>query len=352
MYEAQTKAAILQRMLDASDPALDLREGSVTFDMLSPAALEMALLYPELDNVLRWGFANPDGSGAYGAYLDLRTGERGIYRKAAVKAVGSVTITGTNGTVIAAGTVLSTGGNSPVLFVTTADGTIASGTVTVAAEAQTGGADGNVAANAITLVFGDLSGVAAVTNGAAFAGGVDEETDADLLARYIEDVRKPATSGNANQYRKWALEVSGISDAKIYPVWNGAGTVKVLLVDTVKRAPASPKVTEVAAYIETVRPVGATVTVAAATEVAINVSGTYTLKAGTTLTDAQAQIAAALAEYLKTLAFVDLTVRYTQIANLVLNADAVADYSGLTVNGGTANITVADGSIAVPGTIT
>ncbi|UKS30146.1 baseplate J/gp47 family protein [Paenibacillus sp. HWE-109] len=348
MYETQTKAAVLQRMLGASDQTLDLREGSATFDLLSPAAIEMARAYMELDNVLKFGFADT----TYGPYLDMETSTRGIYRKLAVKAAGSVRFGGTDGTVIAAGTVLSTGGNSPILFVTKAAGTIASGSVTVAAEAQVGGISGNVAAGAIALVFGNLSGVASVTNSASFAGGVNEETDAELLARFLEDVRKPATSGNANQYRKWALEVSGISDAKVYPIWAGAGTVKVVLLDGNKRAPTTGKVTEATTYIASQQPIGATATVVGATEVAINVVGTYTLKSGSTLAEARAQIAAALTAYLASLAFVDSTVRYTQIANIVLGVDAVIDYSSLTVNGGTSNITVADGSVAIAGTVT
>lgn len=348
MYETETKAAILQRMLDASDQTLDLREGSATFDLLSPAAIELARAYIELDNVLKFGFADT----TYGAYLDLRASERGITRKLAVKAIGSVTFAGTNGTVIASGTVLSTGGNSAVLFVTTAAGTIASGTVTVTAEAQVGGVSGNVAAGAVTLIFGNLAGVTSVTNAAPFAGGINEESDTDLLARFLEDVRKPATSGNANHYRKWALEVSGISDAKVFPIWAGAGTVKVVLLDGNKHAPTSGKVTEVSDYIVTQLPIGATVTVVGATEVAINVAGTYTLKSGATLTEARAQIATALSAYLSTLAFVDPIVRYTQIANIVLSVDAVIDYTSLTINSGTSNITIADGSVAIAGTVT
>ncbi|NHN31122.1 baseplate J/gp47 family protein [Paenibacillus agricola] len=348
-YEDETKTAILARMLAASDPTLDQRQGSPTFDLLSPAAMELAQAYAELDNALRWGFVNADGTGAYGAYLDLRAGELGLTRKAAVKAVGSVTFTGPNGTVIPIGTQVSTGN---VYFVTTAAGTTASGTVTVTAEALVGSAAGNVTIGAINLVAGPLVGIVSVTNAATFNGGADTESDADLTARYFERARKPATSGNANQYRQWALEIAGISDAKVFPLWNGLLTVKVALLDTDKRAPVSGKVAEVAAYIETVRPIGATVSIVAATEFAINVTGTFTLAAGYTLTQARAQILAGLTAYLKTLAFTDATVRYTQIANVVLNTAAVDDYSGLTVNGGAVNVVIAAGSVAIAGTVT
>lgn len=348
-YESQTKATILQRMLGATPAGIDKRQGAITFDMLSPAAMELAQAYIALDNVLKFGFADT----TYGPYLDLRCGERGIYRKPSVKAVGSVTFSGPNGTTIPKGTEVSTGGNTPIYFATTADATVAGGSAAVAVEAKVGGTSGNVAQGTIKNVVGSLAGILAVINSAAFNGGTETESDADMLARYIETVRRPATSGNANQYRQWALEIAGISDAKVYPIWNGTGTVKVALLDANKRAPVPSKVTEVTNYITSVRPVGATVTVVAATELAINVSATYTLKAGSTLADARAQISAGLAEYLKTLAFVDPVVRFTQIANVVLSAAAVVDYANLTVNGvSNSNITIADGSVAVPGTIT
>ncbi|NOU98491.1 baseplate J protein [Paenibacillus sp. LMG 31457] len=337
-------------MLDATASDIDKRQGSVTYDMLSPAAIELALAYAELDNVLKFGFADT----TYGNYLDMRCGELGVYRKQAVKATGSLTFTGPNATVIPLGTRVSTGGNSPVYFVTTAAGTIASGMVTVTAEASSGGASGNVALNTVTLVLGNLAGVVTVINAASFSGGSDVESDADLLARYTERVRKPATSGNANQYLAWAKEVAGVGDAKVYPIWNGAGTVKVVLLNTEKTAPSASVVTAATDYITLVKPVGATATVAGATEVAINVSGNYTLKSGATLTQARAQILAGLTAYLKTVAFVDPIVRYSQIANVVLTADAVTDYdpATLTVNGAKTNVTIADGSVAVAGTVT
>lgn len=349
-YEDQTKEAILQRMLYASRSDVDKREGAITWDALSPASIEFALAYIELNNVLTYGFAGPDMPREY---LILRCAEHGVTPpKPAVKAIGQVTFTGTNGAVIPQGTEVSTGGESPIVFVTTAAGTIASGTVTVAAEAKVGGVDGNVAAGAITLVLGNLTGVTSVTNAADFDGGADEESTASLLQRYLEAVQKPSTSGNANDYKKWAKDIAGISDAKVYPVWNGPGTVKVVIIDEDKTAPIPEKVTEVADYIESVRPIGPTVTVEAAPEVAVNVSVTLILADGAALPEAETQITEGVTDYLKSLAYVDPIVRYSQIANIVLGAEAVVDYSNLTVNGSAANITVADGSVAVIGTVT
>lgn len=356
MYEDQTKAAILDRMLDASPADMDKRQGSVTYDLLSPAAIELTQAFAELDNVLAFGFADT----TFGAYLNMRAREYGLTRKPAVKATGPLMFMGPDGTVIPAGTLASTGGDNPVYFVTTADATITNGLTTATAEAQEPGASGNVAANAVTTLLGDLVGIITVTNTSYFQGGVDAESDASLLARYYERAQRPATSGNANQYRQWALEVPGVSDAKVYPVWSGPGTVKVVLLDDDKTAPDSSVVSAVQTYIDPTRdgtgkgvaPIGAAVTVSGAVEVPVNVAVTVTLAPGATVSEVKAQIETGVRAYLRSLAFSDPLVRITRVANVILDIPPVIDYVSLTLNGATSNIAVADGEVAVLGTVT
>jgi uncharacterized phage protein gp47/JayE len=334
-------------MLENVDPAIDQREGSVTHDLTMPAAVEIANAYIELDAVLALGFADT----SEGTYLDMRAGEHGLTRKPSVKAQGSVTFTGPDGTIVLNGTRVQT--ESGIYFVTLTDVTISGGMSTVNAEAEDGGLAGNVAAGLINaLAPGDLYGVVTVTNPANFDGGADEEDDAALLKRLKDKVSNPVTSGNAAHYRQWALEVAGVGDAKVYPVWNGGGTVKVVLLDTEGTAPAQTIIDAATAYIEDNRPIGATVTVVGVTEVPINITATLTLAEGKTSTDAQTEVSALLKDYLKTMAFTDTVVRFSQIAALVLNAESVIDYTNLTINGGTTNITIVDGSVAVAGTVT
>lgn len=355
-YEDQTFAAILARMLAASPDDIDKRQGSVTNDLLSPAAIELSRAYVELDTVIKLGFADTTS----GEYLDMRAQEYGLTRKPSVKAAGSVTFAGTDGTVIPAGTLISTGGDNPVYFVTNVDATVSGGSVTTAATAQEGGANGNVGAGAINTLLGDLVGVVSVTNGANFEGGVDIESDESLLARYLERARRPATSGNANQYRQWALEIPGVSDAKVYPIWNGPGTVKVVLLDDDKTAPDPSIVTAAQTYIDPTQdgsgqgaaPIGAAATVVGATEVAINVNVDVDLAPGATTEEVQAQIQTGVTAYLKTLAFTDPLVRITRIANVILDIPPVVDYRDLTINGGAANVVIPDGAVAVLGTVT
>jgi uncharacterized phage protein gp47/JayE len=346
VFEDKTSEALLASMLSRITSGISKQEGTFTYDVSSAFSVELAIAYTQLERVLRLGFAETSS----GSYLDMRANEHGVTRKSAVKASGQVTITGAAGAPIPQGTVFAT--LNGTRFVTTEVATIpAGGSVTVNIEAETAGAAGNVAAGTITQIPVSIAGVTAVTNAAATTGGLDTETDAELLQRLLQRVRNQATSGNSAHYKQWATEVDGVGDAKVFPLWNGPGTVKVVLLDPNKRAPTPQVVLDVAAHIEEERPIGANVTVEAAPEVAIDVSVDVTLASGT-LAEAQAAIENGIRDYLRGLAFVDPVVRYTRIANVILDVANVQDYTELTVNGGTTNITIPDGSVAVLGTVT
>ena len=121
-----------------------------------------------------------------------------------------------------------------------------------------------------------LPGLASWTNGPA-AGGTDPESDGALYERIHAYLSRPATSGNAYHYEQWALEVAGVGAARVFPLWNGAGTVKVVLVDGGMEPASAEIVAAVQAHIEAERPIGATVTVAAAAPLSINVTAAVTL---------------------------------------------------------------------------
>jgi len=346
VYEAQTEAAIKQRMLDAVPSDLNKTEGHFIYDGISPAAIELALAYIEMDRIIKLGFAQT----SYGQYLDYRAGEHGLTRKAATKATGQVTISGANGTVVPVGSIFATGAG--VQFATTAEVTIgAGGSIAANVEAVLAGASGNVPGASITAIPVSIPGVTAVTNAAPTTGGTDTESDVALIERLLEKVRLPATSGNSAHYLQWAKEVAGVGDAKVLPIWNGAGTVKVVIIDSNKQPAAADIVQDVADYIETVRPIGATVTVASATGLNIAVTATVTLEVGAVLADVQAAFEASLTDYLKSIAFQKDYVSYAQVGVLLFDTPGVADYSGLTVNTGTANVAVGDTEVAVIGTV-
>jgi uncharacterized phage protein gp47/JayE len=347
MYESETAEVILARMLERLSDTLDKREGSVLSDILSPAAIELEQAYAEMDNVFNLGFVDT----TYGEYLDRRCAEQGLTRKPAVAAVGTVTITAQAGTVIPQGTRLSTTDDTPIYFDTTVDATVTDSTVDVAIAAEISGVSGNIDAGTITAVVGDMASIITVNNAEATTGGIDEETDESLLARYQEKVSRPITSGNKYQYESWAKSVAGISDALCYPLWNGPGTVKVVVIDDNKRCPAQSVIDAVSAYIEDNRPVGASVTVVGVTERSIDVSATLTLTDGAVLDDVKTAIIASITVYFESIAFVDQTVRYSKIANAILDTDGVIDYANMQVSGQTGNIVLNTDEVPVIGAV-
>lgn len=245
----QTFETILQRMLDALPSDLDKSEGSPIYDALAPVAAELAQTAIWAQEVLRRGFA----STTFGEYLDLRCEEHGITRRPAVKATGQVTFTGTPGTVIPSGTQVSTASSETtpaIFFATKNDATIgAGGTVTVDIEAIEAGSSGNVAAGTITMLAQPVSGVTFVTNVAATTGGLDEEDDASLLARYLQRVQSPSAGGNKADYVNWAMEVPGVGGVSVIPVRDGPGTVSVAIINTSKVPAEQALIDQVQNYI-------------------------------------------------------------------------------------------------------
>lgn len=82
MYESQTFEAILQRMLDRVPADIDKREGSIIYDAMAPAALELAQMYVEMDINANLMFADT----ASGDYLDKAVSWSGVSRKPATEA--------------------------------------------------------------------------------------------------------------------------------------------------------------------------------------------------------------------------------------------------------------------------
>ncbi len=347
MFENETEQLIKQRLLNTVPSDLEKREGSFIYDAISPAAIELALAYIELDRVLQLGFAET----SYGTYLDYRAHEYGVTRKAATLATGQVTIFGTQGTVVSSGSLFATGAGNQ--FKTSQEVTIGeTGSVAADITAVNTGTSGNIPSNIITEIPVAIPGVVSVTNPEPTTGGTDEETDADLLERLLDKVRNPATSGNSAHYLQWTKEVPGVGDAKVFPLWDGPGTVKVVVIDSNKQPANAELIDDVSDHIEQVRPIGATVTCEAAAGLDIDITATVTLEPGAVLSEAQADFEEALVEHLKEIAFDQNYVSFAQIGVLLFDTPGVADYSTLIVNSGSGNVAIGDIQVAVLGTVT
>lgn len=348
MYTDRDKDQILSDMLESVQEDVDKREGSVVYDMLAPPSEEIELLQHVLEAVSENGFIDT----AQMEYVDLRAMEYGEYRKPAERAKGWLLISDKIGREINIDTVVMTehDGEPIALQIVEYNVVPESGEVTVQAVAVEPGDNGNIPA------YSDMTCVdlpeAIITNPIEFLGGVDRESDEELKSRVLLKVRKPITSGNIYHYELWARQIAGISQARVTPLWDGPGTVKVTVINSEGRAPTEEQVLAVAEHIEKERPIGADVTVVAIKEVPINVYVELELAEGLIPSDVKEEVKQNIAEYL---AEAHTEIRHSQIARAVLRTEGVKDYRSILI--GTEaelsnyNITISADDVAVVGEV-
>jgi uncharacterized phage protein gp47/JayE len=346
-----TKEKILLDMLDIIPEKYDKRPGGFIYDALAPVAEQFERVDQNIEGVKdKLNIENLSG-----AELTQRVKERsGIERNPATRAIGSVTVTGAG--TINEGDLFET--ESGIQFRAT-ETKIINESGDVAIEAIEPGSAGMVAADTITLFPVTLSGFTAVTNINPTYDGFDAESDIDLLQRYYDHIRTPATSGNKAHYKVWAREVSGVGPVRVFPLWDGHNTVKVLIIDA-NRQPASPElVAEVQEHIdpdiqglgEGAAPVGAFVTVASANGLEIDVEIDIVLSSGYDEETVKANIEESITEYLFGIAFEEAIISYARTGTAILTSEGVEDYSNLEINGGTSNIAIDEEEVAILGTV-
>lgn len=272
---------------------------------------------------------------AYDEFLDRAALDFGEERLPATLAQGTVLFTGNPGTVIPAGTIIK---SELLTFITLEKAIITdTSTVSVKAVCNTAGTAGNVAAGDITAV--DLDGVK-VTNIQPFAGGVDIETDEAFRSRIFDRIRNPSTSGNANDYVKWAKEVPGVGNAVCIPCANGDGTVKVVLLSPEGQAPDEVIIQNATAHIAEMKPIAAAVSVVAAKAKALNISGNIHLSNGFEINNITDQFKDTFTQYLATKQFgSSRSLAYFKVSDLLYDIPGVLDVDSYTLNGGTSSIT-------------
>lgn len=206
--------------------------------------------------------------------LDLHGEELGLARRPAAPARGKIVITSTAAASVIVGALFRRGDGIEFRSLVNASRATA-GTLTIDAIATTDGkATNTIAGTPLEIVSGVTGDALAEVGADGIAGGDEIEDDETFRARILFRKRNPPHGGSAADYVLWASEVSGVSRVFVERLWNGCGTVRVFpLMDDLYAngiAPA-PEIARVSDYIETVRPAGAYVTVAAPSPVTVNV---------------------------------------------------------------------------------
>lgn len=367
----EEESIIKERMLESEELQEYRREpGDFVYDVVAPLAPEIQQQQANMDEILRQSFT----LFAEGDYLGYKVAEVGLERTKAQPAIGQLEVTASQGVIIPAGQQLTTvvldeEGNP--ITATVQGGEVefmASGTLLVDIQTDGTGDIMNLAPGSSWIFSPPIAGVSDIEQPVRLIGGTDEEDDEVLRARWEEKRQKPVRSGNKQNYVAWALEVTGVGKAKVLPLWDGRGTVKVIIADT-EGQPATPLLVQTAqSYIdpsqdgmgEGVAPVGAIVTVVSVKNKPIDITATVILNPGSTIEDAVNALRIDADAYLDQLGVqvMDSSIKspvvivYNKVAALLATNDHIADYSGLKVNSGTANITLAPDEIPTTGTFT
>lgn len=330
---------ILNNMLSRVNDEYDRTEGGLFYDNLAPVSIEFEKLYEVLNDI----FLNSFAETAKGEYLDNIAKEVGVFRKQATKSKGFVTIKGDIGTIIKEGTKVA---SDTFIYLTTEERIISqTGEVVVPIESEKKGKIYNIRENSITNFPITIPGLHSVTNKQATTDGYNGESDEELRERYYFKVREPVTSGNVFHYKKWTLEVEGVGGVKVFPLWNGAGTVKVVIVNSEIQTADEELIERVKKYLEEVRPIGADVTVISAKNKNVSISGTVFISKNSEFEEIKEIFKADIKEYLKKVGFKQNYISYAQIGNILLNVSGVNDYKDLKVNNGVLNIELAEEEI-------
>lgn len=160
-------------------------------------------------------------------YLEGWAALKGVSRKPAAYAGGTIRFTASAGAIIPAGTNLSR--SDGVGYVSTADAVAAGGNIDIPARASAPGAIGNADAGTTLFLGRGVAGVASTgTAPAPITGGAEMETDDALRSRMLGVYAAPPQGGAITDYPAWALAVPGVTRCWVKPGAMGPGTLTLL----------------------------------------------------------------------------------------------------------------------------
>lgn len=361
MYESITYEVILKRMLDRvtenakkQNLAIDTREGSMIFYALAPAAVELQNMYIELDTILNESFADTQTR----EYLKRRCAERGIYVQPATKAIRR----GVFNIDVPIGSRFSLNTLNYVVVEKIDDNIIGEFRL----ECETPGEIGNYESGTLIpiehiegLTMAELIDVLIVP-------GEDEEDTEHLRQRYFDSLDSQAYGGNIADYKEKVNAINGVGGVKVYPVWKGGGTVRLVIINTEYEAPSSLLIYEVQTAIDPVQnqgkgvgvaPIGHIVTVDGCEEEVVNITTEVEYEEGWDWEAIKPYVEETIDEYFKELAKEwdssnNLIVRIAHLETRLLSLAGISDIANTRLNEFDKNLTLGADSIPLRGGIT
>ena len=354
MSDEFTQSVILDRLLSRVPEGLDKREGSIIYDALAPAAWEISQCYRLLFSAVTESFI----ATAEGGALDLRVEEMGLERLTASKTIRKGVFTDTSGNPLP----VSIGARFTTMDAEKSQNFIVLSEIEAGAyrlEAETAGKVGNEYVGVLSPIT-HIEGLGAATITDVLIQGEDAESDESLRARYFEYIKSNLQDGNAAQYYTWASEYPGIGKSKVFPLWNGANTVKISILDADNTVASNDLIADFQKYLDPgckglgngVAPIGAKVTVATATEKTVDISASISVVEGYLFSDVKSNIETALTKFFADIAYQSEAVFLMSVGAEILNTEGVAYATDLKLNNTQSDIALGVNEIGAIGTIT
>ena len=349
MYEAMTFELILKRMLDRIPNTLDKREGSIIYDALAPAANELQNAYINMDIMISEAYADT----ASREYLMRRAAERGLKPYAATKAI----VKGEFNLDVEVGARFSLDELNYIVIERISPGVYK-------LECELAGVKPNsYMGKLIPIEY--ISGLTDARITEILIPGEDEEDTEAFRQRYFDSLNSQAFGGNQRDYREKIEAMPGVGAIKIYPVWNGGGTVKIVLTDSENKKPSSALVTQVQTAVDPVQnqgeglgiaPIGHVVTVQGVEETPIQVTTQITYESGWSWDALKTYAEQAIDRYFSELSAhwaeqENIVVRISQIESALLGVTGIIDITGTTLNGAEKNLVLGADDIPVRGDV-
>lgn len=349
MYEANTYDAILARMLDKIPDSLDKREGSIIYDALAPVAVELTQAYIEMDVILNESFADT----ASREYLIKRAAERGLSPSPSTHAVAK----GEFNIDVSIGDRFSCGD-----YNYSATEKISTGIWKLKCETAGSTPNGNLG---MLIPIDYIDGLESAQLTEILIPGEDEEETEDFRARYYTTLSTKSFGGNRADYIEKVNAISGVGGVKVYPIWNGGGTVKLAIINSEFGRASGTLIDAVQTIIDPttnqgagdgLAPIGHVVTVETVTETIVDITFSITYQEGYYFEDIKSYITGMIDSYFlelrKTWADSDsLIIRISQLESRLLNVTGVLDVTGTTINGAASNLALSSDAIPVRGDV-
>ncbi len=327
----------MEKKLDAVSDRRDKRQGSLIFDALGPNAAETAKFYADLHMLESRTY----GDTATGEDLTRRCMERGVFRKGATKATFYGVFQKKDGSPFAV-TLGARFHLENLNYVVLKEGDVPGRYIM---ECETPGTEGNFyLGNLIPVDY--LEGLAEAKLTELLTDGEDEEKDEELRKRYLSSFNTDAFGGNVADYKAKVSGMQGVGGVKVYPVWNGGGTVKLVILDSGYKKPTNVETDALQEAIDPrstgkgkgIAPVGHCVTVEGVSEVVCNITMKISVKEGVMSEEILQQIKTSFESYFLELRkqWADceyLVVRVSYLEARALNGTGVLDVQYTKING-------------------